>query len=215
MFQHWSKRTKVIGGIVVGVLVIVLAGGIYGISTGKIAVRADSGAVSGKLTSTTGACPKSNIAVDLITIGGGMVKTQTDAYGNFSFSAAPYNKSMYVFANPECSNNWGSCIGQSADFTLTSSSPSKSGLTINLAAVSYVYRVAVSTPSGSPISGAKVTVKYTTTSSDTFTTGSSGYVTFGDGSSVSVTVSHLGSSASGTISGRTCTLSAKGFILPK
>lgn len=42
MFKHWSKRTKVMGGIAAGLLVLTIGVGAYGISTGKLATQASS-----------------------------------------------------------------------------------------------------------------------------------------------------------------------------
>ncbi len=130
MFKHWSKRTKVIGGVVVGVLAIVLAGGIYGVLTGKISVRADSGAVSGKVTSSAG-CQVSGISVYTEFLGNTLFdrSTNTDAYGNFSFSGVPYNHQFTVKGGGGCKTiGWGSCMG-SADgyFKLTPTSSVRVG----------------------------------------------------------------------------------------
>lgn len=165
MFKHWSMRTKVTGGIAAFLLAVVLAGGAWGISTGKIKVRADSGAVTGKLSSSSG-CRINGIPVKLETWinshGETYSETQTDAYGNFSFSNAPYGIDLWVsasFDNNACNSGFGTCwfsVGESPYIRLSPENPVKQGVNLESYIKSFYTKIHVQNTSARPVQDARV-----------------------------------------------------------
>ena len=223
MSKDLSARTKWLLGIALLVVFVIIGIGAWAVVSGKFGIRADSGAISGKVYSSS-ACKTAGVTVWLknaIYPSNNPHSTVTDAYGNFSFAGASYNTNYWLYANTGCKTGWGTCKGYSDDFRLTASAPTVKK-NILLRGSKYALRVSVSSSQGyTAISNATVKLTF---AGITQYTGTSGYTTFGsidpepvdteDFVNIQVSKNGFGTQERSADLGA-CVLNGKGFTLTK
>jgi len=143
MFTTWPKRTKVMLGIASGLLVIAIALGVWGYSTGKIKTFADQywfpGSGGGKISGTvtcTNPCSLSGGEVTLFRVStsslaliGGEWSAGISSDGSYSFNRVPFNGTDESYSLramkgcPPTSGELGRCLDFSGKFKLTSANP--------------------------------------------------------------------------------------------
>lgn len=116
MFKNLPKRTKVMGGIAAGLLVLVLAGGVYGALTGKLAVRATTtpgGKLTGHAAVNNAACGA--ISAIPVTLQNPNNTAQTykasprASDGYYEINGVPLNISFNLSAGTPCGGGSGTC----------------------------------------------------------------------------------------------------------
>ena len=142
MFKHWPMRTKVTGGIALGLLVVGLSLGVWGYSTGKIKILAyqywfpgiSGGEISGKVT-CIGPCNVKNANITLYLregdkgLWGRSVEVSDD--GTYLFIRAPFtdpnkDQNYALFLDKLCppkTGTIGNCFGAKGFFALTPDNP--------------------------------------------------------------------------------------------